>query len=60
MKIDGRDLAGWLAVGEQINSDSIVGIGECVLGFVAGNMRRADCFEAYWTQKDPDVFLGSL
>jgi hypothetical protein len=58
-KTGGGDLAGLLAVGEHINSDSVVGIGECVLGFVPGNARRADCFEAYWTQKDVDFFLGS-
>jgi hypothetical protein len=49
-------LAGRYAVGKQINSRSVVGAKGHVLGFVRGNARRAECFEAYWTQTDPDFF----
>src|SRR5260370_25618441 len=41
----GCDLAEWLAVGKQINSDSVVGAGACVLGLVRGNARRGGWFE---------------
>src|SRR5437879_11597962 len=56
----GCHLAGRFAVGKQINSRSVVSAEGRVLGFVRGNARRAECFEAYWTQTDPDFFLGLL
>src|SRR6267142_883235 len=37
-------LAGWRAVGEQINSYSVVGVAACFLGFVRGKARRAEDF----------------
>jgi hypothetical protein len=54
--------AGWFAAGEQINSHSVVGCWsarsrirsrECAAG---GVLRLL----AYWTQTDPDFFLGLL
>jgi hypothetical protein len=52
------DLAGRFAFGERVNSHSGVGARERVLGFVRGNASRAECIVAYWTQTDPDFFLG--
>ena len=52
-------LAGWRAVGEQINSHSVVGVGACVLGFVRGKARRAECFDGLLDPNGPRFFSGS-
>jgi len=59
-KIGRCDLARWVAAGEQINADSVVGAGERVLGFVRRNAGGRSAWNAYWTQTDPDFFLGQL
>jgi hypothetical protein len=51
-------LAGWRAVGEQINSHSVVDAGARGLGFVRGNARRAECFEGLLDPNGPRFFSG--
>src|SRR5258708_2022628 len=58
-KTGGCDLAEWLAVGEQINSDSVVGAGACVLGLVRGKAQRVECFEGLLDPNGPRFFSGS-
>jgi hypothetical protein len=57
-KVGGRHLAGWSAVDGEINSGAVAGAGARVPKLVRDNAWRAECFEAYWTQTDPDFFLG--
>jgi hypothetical protein len=57
-KIGRCDLARWFAAGEQINSDSVVGAGGRVLGFVRGNARRAECCEPLLDPNGPRFFAG--
>lgn len=59
-KTGGCDLAEWLAVDEQINSNSVVGAGARVLGFVRGIARREECFEGLLDPNVPRFFLGLL
>src|SRR5216684_5610088 len=54
----GCHLAGRFAVGKQINSRSVVGVGARVLGFVRGNTRRAECFEGLLDPNGPRFFSG--
>jgi hypothetical protein len=60
-KISGCHLAGRFASGEQINTDSVVGVGERILAFVPGNARRADCgvFRGLLDPNGPRFFSGS-
>src|SRR5580658_7215400 len=57
-KISRCDLAGWRAVGEQINSHSIVGAGERVLDFIRGNAPRVECFDGLLDPNGPRFFSG--
>src|SRR5216684_1568443 len=58
-KTGGCDLAEWLAVRKQINSDSVVGAGACVLGLVRGKAQRVECFEGLLDPNGPRFFSGS-
>jgi hypothetical protein len=48
-------IARWLAIGKQINTCSVVGVGER-----KGMRGGRSAWNAYWTRTDPDYFLGLL
>ena len=60
MKISRRHLAGRFAVGEQINSDSVVGAEERILLSVRKNVRWTESFGGQLDPNGPSFFSGPL